>query len=383
MKKILLGITGSIAAYKAPELVRLLIKRGYSVTPVCSIHALKFVSKLTLAYISGNKCYTDDDFFNEDGVHLKLIKEHEQLIIAPASANTIAKIANGICDNLISALCLCNTKQTLIFPAMHHEMINDKQTQTNISQLTTAKVIGPITGDLGGGDHGNGRMIEPSDIVDYIEFNEYPKLDIANKKVIVSFGPTHEYIDTVKKITNLSTGQFGITLSKMASFFDVNLSIVSSIKCNVFNCNQIISVSSAETFKKALDEQISDHDYLIMPAAISDYTVEQSTVKMKRGKQIELKLTPTDDILQYIATKFSNKFIVGFCLDEAEGLETSAIAKCKQKKCNYVIANTVSNVGSSTRSFKIVNQKQVLSTHENVNVVEKAYQVLRLLERTT
>ena len=120
-----------------------------------------------------------------------------------------------------------------------------------------------------------------------------------------------------------------------------------------------------------------------MPAAISDYTVEQSSVKMKRGKQIELKLTPTDDILQYISTKFSNKFIVGFCLDEAEGLASSAIAKCKQKKCNYVVANTVSNVGSSTRSFKIVNQEQVLSTHENVNIVEKAYQVLRLLENNS
>lgn len=380
MSKILLGITGSIAAYKTPQLVRELKKAGHSVNVILSKSALNFVSKLSLEIVSENTVYTDEDVFSGKVPHLSLTKNAEIFLIAPASANTIAKCAYGICDSLLTESFLAFKGIKCIAPAMHTEMWENPITQGNIAKLRALDVefIGPESGELACSDIGIGRMSDLEIIIDKINSLKFKKLPLEGKSILITAGGTKEALDSVRVLTNLSTGKLGETLAKLAVLMGAKVHFITTKPVKDPGFTSYAEVNSVEELKNEIDQKLPHAQILYMSAAVSDYTVEKSSTKLKRKETLELKLKGTIDILKSLSNEKKNKTFIGFCLAD-ENLEETALKKLSEKNLDYIIANKSETIGKETRSISIY-QKDSKKGRElkNLPLDEIAYEILKL-----
>lgn len=368
-KNILIGITGGIAAYKICTLIRLYRKAGANVRVVLTPNALNFVTKLTLQTLSNNEVYVDNFEIDEYKPEHIALTEADIFVIAPASANTIGKIANGICDNLLLSTACAFSKPILIAPAMNENMWNNPFVQENMSKLKKHgyHIVDPETGFLACGTNGVGRMKEPEEIFDRtVEiFSENKKL--KGKKMLITAGGTREKIDPVRYITNASSGKMGLALADNAYRMGADVTLVSTFKADKPYKN--IVTETALEMEKAVKENLSGQDCVIMAAAVSDYRVEncaENKIK-KQGGVLELKLVENPDILKSIC-KTPNKIICGFCA-ESENLLENAKAKIQKKGCDFLIANDISrkDIGFNTDE----NEVYIIDKSLNIKHIEK------------
>jgi phosphopantothenoylcysteine decarboxylase/phosphopantothenate--cysteine ligase len=345
-KKILLGVTGGIAAYKSAELVRLIIKSGAEVRVVMTSAATEFVQPLTFQALSGHRVYTDIFDAESDSAmdHIELARWADLMIVAPASADFIAKMRDGYSDNLLLTLCLASKQPVAIAPAMNQQMYANQATQDNIKQLVTRDVLvwGPDDGEQACGDFGPGRMLEPTAIFECIvEYLGPGKLN--GRKVLITAGPTREPIDPVRYISNRSTGRMGFALARAAQQAGAGVTLVSGpVNLNEPPGVERISVSSAIEMRDAVIDRVAQVDIFIACAAVSDYRVEQvAAQKIKKSSQkMKLELVPNPDIVSEVAGLKNGPYTLGFAA-ETEKVEQHAREKLQRKNLDMIAANLV------------------------------------------
>ncbi len=348
-KKILLIICGGIAAYKSLEIIRILKKKGVFIKTILTKSASEFVTSLSITALSQSKVYQDlFSLENEAEMdHINLSRWADLILIAPATANTISKLANGNSDDLASTVVLASNKKVFIAPAMNVRMWEHKSTQENIAKLITYnyRLIGPETGDMACGEYGEGKMSEPNIIVNDLEdyFKHFKK---KNKlKAIVTAGPTNEYIDPVRFISNKSSGKQGYEIAKslFKKGFDTTL-ISGPTNLKMHEDINLIKVETAEEMFQATLSSLPA-DVAIFSAAVGDFKVKNSSqIKIKKQDQIHLELEKNVDILNYVSNHNSlrPKLVIGFAA-ETNDLENYAKEKLNEKNCDWIIANDISN----------------------------------------
>ena len=349
-KNILLCVTGGIAAYKAAELVRLLKTSNAFVKVLMTKSAQEFITPLTMQALSGEKVHTDLLSTEAEAAmgHIELAKWCDLIVIAPCSANSLSKIAEGRGDDLLSAVCLATESKIFIAPAMNQAMWKDKRTQKNLSKSIKAglNVIGPASGEQACGDVGDGRMTEPADIVSEIE-KTLEKGLLTGKKVIITAGPTQEMIDPVRYISNKSSGKMGFSLAEEVKNQGALVTLISG-PVNLKTPEKVKrhDVLSADEMKLKVEELIEDCDIFISAAAVSDFKpkeIYKNKIKKKvNEKHLNLKMDKNSDILKVISEKNLNLKTVGFAA-ETENLLSNAKKKLSQKKLDLIVANDVSN----------------------------------------
>lgn len=356
-KRIVVGVSGGIAAYKACDLVSRLSKKDYEVKVILTKHAEKFVSKLTFEALCHN--YVETDLFdesNEDPIaHITLAKWADLMIIVPATANIIAKVTHGISDDLLSTTFLACNKHKMICPAMNTQMYENPITQKNIQACKDLgyQILDPVVGHLACNDTGRGKMIEPADIVEAIDnyFNTSNKL--SGKTVLISAGPTQEAMDPVRFISNHSSGKQGYAIAKAAKAMGANVILVSGpVQLEKIEGIQTIDVTSALDMFEAIKQNADKADYIIMAAAVSDYRPENiAEHKIKKSDDtIEMTFVKNPDILAYLGQcKTKKQIICGFAM-ETQDLDKNAKEKLEKKNCDMLIANNlfVSGAGFQT-----------------------------------
>jgi len=348
-KKILLIICGGIAAYKSLEIIRLFKKNGANLKTVLTQSATKFVTPLSVTSLSQQKVYTD--LFNHENEaemdHISLSRWSDLILIAPATANTISKLSYGMADNLASTLVLASNKKVFLAPAMNVRMWQHASNLENINKLKNFgyNIIGPEIGDMACGEYGEGKMTEPENIFNYI--NEYFKNLERNNgfKALVTAGPTHEYIDPVRFISNKSSGKQGYEIAKSLK----NNGFITTLISGPTNLDPIdgvnlIKVNSAEEmFHKSL--QCLPVDVAVFSAAVADYKIKnKEKEKIKKREKMDLTLEKNVDILKHISNHNSlrPKLVVGFAAETNE-LRKNSLNKLSDKNCDWIIANDVSN----------------------------------------
>lgn len=344
-KRLLFGVTGGIAAYKAAETARLLTQQGIDVTTVMTESACQFVGPITFQSLTGNPVYTDlwENSTTQSMMHINLSRMVDLILIAPASADIIAKLANGIADDLLTTLCLARDCPLLIAPAMNRQMWENPATQRNISILRQDGVIiaGPSSGIQACGETGMGRMLEPSELLETVHATFYPEKLLPGIRVLITAGPTFEAIDPVRGITNRSSGKMGYAIAQAATESGATVTLISGATCLPPPAvDQFVSVISAEEMLQAVQAAIPQTDIFISVAAIADYrTIKTEPLKLKKtGKNIILELTPNPDILLSVSNLPHPPFCVGFAA-ETDHLEQNAQAKRRKKHLPLLIAN--------------------------------------------
>lgn len=351
-KKILIGITGSIAAYKTISLVRLLVKSGAEVKVVMTEPATHFASPLVLSTLSKNKVLyklSEEDAWSN---HVELGRWADLFIIAPLSCNTLSKMAHGLCDNLLLAVYLSATCPVLVAPAMDEDMWHHPSTKRNLNLLKEDKItIMPVgNGELASGLFGEGRMAEPEEIIGFIRETYFRENELAGKNVLITAGPTYEAIDPVRFIGNHSSGKMGYALAEY--FFekgaDVTLVSGPSHLIPVYSGIKLIKVTSAEEMFNKVMNISKESDIIIMSAAVADYTpstVFENKLK-KQADDLELKLMKTKDILHNLgANKKPGQFIAGFAL-ETDNEISNAVQKLQKKNADCIILNSLKDTGA-------------------------------------
>ena len=345
-KKILLGVTGGIAAYKSAELVRLIIKSGAEVRVVMTAAATEFVQPLTYQALSGHRVYTDIFDAEADSAmdHIELARWADLMIVAPASADFIAKLRDGYSDNLLLTLCLASKQPVAIAPAMNQQMYANQATQDNIKQLATRDILvwGPDDGEQACGDIGPGRMLEPGAVFDRIVESLGPG-KLNGRKVLITAGPTRESIDPVRYISNRSTGRMGFALAQAAQRAGAGVTLVSGpVNLNDPPGVERISVSSAIEMRDAVIDRVAKVDIFISCAAVSDYRVEQVAAQKikKSGEKMILELVPNPDIVSEVTGLKNRPFTLGFAA-ETEKVEQHAREKLQRKNLDMIAANLV------------------------------------------
>lgn len=346
-KKILLGICGGIAAYKSPELLRLLQDAGYELRCVVTQSALQFVTELTLQTASHHRVYRNlFDLDQEQQMsHIALARWADVILVAPATANCLAKLAQGFADDLLSAVCLAAMAPIIVAPAMNTKMWENSATQHNIHILKSRnfKIIEPEFGLQACGEVGLGRMAEPINIARVIQDFFQAPINFANKAVLISAGPTREAIDPVRYISNRSSGKMGYAMAEAFNDLGAQVSLISgpvSLSCS--DKINLINVTSADEMRNAVLTEISKNELFICAAAVADYRVKkifQHKIK-KTNEDIILELIKNPDILAEVGRLPKRPFLVGFAA-ETENLELNAQKKLKEKNCDLVIANLV------------------------------------------
>ncbi len=355
-KKIVLGITGSIAAYKSIFLVRLLVKAGAEVKVILTPSAKDFVCDLTLSTLSRNPVLVD--LFDEKSWanHVQLGRWADLMIIAPLSCNTLAKMANGQCDNLLLAVYLSATCPVAVAPAMDEDMWLHPATRQNLEKLASYgnKIIPVTKGELASGLYGEGRMAEPGDILEYIENNFFlipaQPGSLNGKKALVTAGPTYEPIDPVRFIGNHSSGKMGLAIADelQRRGADVTLIMGPSTIANSGNGIKLVRVKTAEEMYDACIAVFDQSDLAVMAAAVADYTtLERADEKIKkREDKLTLELTKTKDILKSLGEKKrKDQVLVGFAL-ETENEKENALDKLKKKNADLIVLNSLKDEGA-------------------------------------
>lgn len=346
-KNVLLGISGGIAAYKAAELTRLLVKQGASVRVCMTASAIEFITPLTLQVLSGNPVHTDmfDPAAEAAMGHIELAKWAELILIAPATANTIAKIANGFADNLLTTLILASEAELVIAPAMNQVMWKNTRTFENIAKLQKEGIhfLGPDSGEQACGDVGFGRMLESQVIIQWLTGHTSSLLQGVS--ILITAGPTREALDPVRYITNRSSGKMGYALAQAATQLGANVTLVSGpVNLSSPHGVQTIQVESANDMFIAVKEQAASADVFISCAAVADYAAETiATEKFKKTddtNSLQLKLKKNPDILSEISHAHVDLFTVGFAA-ETNDVEKYAKGKLVSKKLYMIAANKV------------------------------------------
>ncbi len=350
-RKILLGITGSIAAYKIPFLIRLLKKEGAEVKVICTEMAREFVTPLTLSTLSGNPVYTDF-FESTDGTwhsHVELGRWADVFLIAPVSATTMAKMAHGIADNLLTATYLASKCPVMFAPAMDLDMFNHPSTSKNIDILISFGniLLEPEVGELASGLSGPGRMQEPEDIIAHLHHFFQKKKDLTGKKALVTAGPTYEPIDPVRFIGNYSSGKMGFAIAEVLAERGAEVFLITgptSLKIPHSNI-LTIAVNTADEMLNECREVAGSADIIVMAAAVADFTPvkkEQQKIKEKE-KNLSIALKPTTDILKEIGTKKrDDQVLVGFALETNDEMQ-NARKKLKNKNLDLIVLNSLND----------------------------------------
>ena len=347
-KNIIVGVTGGIAAYKAAELVRLLIKQGAQVQVVMTRSAEQFVSPLTFQALSGNSVRTElFDVDAEAGMgHIELARWADLIIVAPASANTMAKIAYGMADNLLTTLCLASPAPIVIAPAMNQQMWHHQVTANNVHRLLEQEnlsLCGPVAGEQACGDIGLGRMAEPEAIIQHACQSLQAGQLLAGKRVLLTAGPTIEDIDPVRYISNRSSGKMGYAIARAAQRAGAEVTLITGpVALSAPEKIQLHAVRNALQMHEAVMTHVRETDIFIATAAVADYRpVHKENSKIKKDKpQLNIALTKNPDILAEVAALTDKPFCVGFAA-ETNDLEKYALDKLKRKKLDLIVANQV------------------------------------------
>ena len=348
-KKILVVICGGIAAYKSLETIRILKKNGCKIKTILTKSAKEFVTPLSIASLSQGKVY--DDLFNVENEsemdHIALSRWADLILVEPTTANTISKLAQGSAEDLASTVILASNKPIFLVPAMNVRMWEHTSTKENLEILKnySYKIIGPEVGEMACGEYGEGKMTEPIDIVNRI--NEY--LFTINKnnklKALVTAGPTNEYIDPVRFITNKSSGKQGYEIAKSLSRNGFQTTLISGpTNIKIDDEIKLIKVETADQMFKEIQKNLPV-DVAIFSAAVADYKItKKSDIKIKKKDELTINLEKNVDILNYVSNHNSMrpKLVIGFAA-ETNNLEDNAIEKLKNKNCDMIIANDVSN----------------------------------------
>ena len=350
-KNILLGVTGGIAAYKIANLASMLKKQGANVKVIMTENACQFITPMTFETLTAQKVYTDtfDRNFEFKVDHIELGKWADVFLIAPATANIIGKLANGIADDMLTTTALAMRCPILVSPAMNTAMFENKVVKHNIMKLRTygMDIIMPASGHLACGDTGAGKMPEPEMLLEYIKRGVYKKKDLVGKKVCVSAGPTREAIDPVRYISNNSTGKMGVEIAKMAAYRGAKVSLIMG-PSNVFVPDFInrIDIKSAEDMYEEIMKISDSQDIIIKAAAVADYTpanYSDEKIKKKDG-DLSIELSRTKDILKELGERKENnpkkQFICGFSM-ETENMEENSKNKLAKKNADMIVANNV------------------------------------------
>ncbi|MDC0945339.1 bifunctional phosphopantothenoylcysteine decarboxylase/phosphopantothenate--cysteine ligase CoaBC [Candidatus Pelagibacter sp.] len=348
-KKVLLIICGGIAAYKSLEIIRLLKKSGVIIKTILTKSGAEFVTPLSITSLSQSKVYQDLFSIEDESEmdHISLSRWADLILIAPATANTISKLANGNSDDLASTVTLASNKRIFIAPAMNVRMWCHLSTRQNIAKLKTYnyRLVGPEIGDMACGEYGEGKMSEPKEIISELE-NYFQNLKISNKlKAIVTAGPTNEYIDPVRFITNKSSGKQGYEIAKSLSQKGFDTTLISGpTNLEINDDINLIKVETAEEMFQATLNNLPT-DVAVFSAAVGDYKVkEASKLKIKKQDKLNLELEKNVDILNYVSNHNSlrPRLVIGFAA-ETNNLENYANKKLNEKNCDWIIANDVSN----------------------------------------
>ena len=372
-KTILVGITGGIAAYKICELIRRFKKNGANVKVVCTPNALNFVTKLTLQNLSQNEVYVEEFEVKEwKPEHISLADEADIMVIAPATANTISKIACAIADNLLTSIACAFRKKMIIAPAMNCNMWNNPGVKENIRVLKArgVEILEPESGFLACGYMGKGRLCGVDKIYDAVCEGLNYSQKLKGKKVVITSGGTIEDIDPVRYISNYSSGKMGFALASSAKQMGAEVVLITTKEIEA--PYKIVKVKSALDMQKALDEEFDSSDIVIMAAAVADYRVKEvSPQKMKKGvnEELTLELVKNPDILKGLCEKKTHQCIIGFCA-ESENLIENAKEKITKKGCDYLIANDISrnDIGFGSEDNEVV----ILDKNGGMKRLEKA-----------
>lgn len=372
-KKIIIGVTGSIAAYKTASIIRLLVKKGAEVKVIMTPIAKQFISPLTLATLSKNPIMVD--FFNpENGAwnsHVNMGIWADLYLIAPASANTIAKMANGVADNLLLTTYLSAKCPVMVAPAMDLDMYKHRATQKNLETILSYGniIIEPESGELASGLEGKGRMSEPENIVSEIEKVFAKKYLFAGKNILITLGPTYEKLDPVRFIGNYSSGKMGASIANSFHREGANVTAIAgpALGINIDEGVNRIDVESAKEMYEAVLSKCDDNDIIIMCAAVADYTPQvKSDFKLKReGENIQITLSPTQDIAKAVGEKKTDKqILVGFALETNDEFN-NALCKMERKNLDMIILNSLNDKGAgfmhSTNKVTIIKKdKEVI-----------------------
>ena len=345
-RRVLLGVTGGIAAYKVAELARLLMRNNVDVRVAMTGAATKFVTPATFQALTGKPVATDlwDASFANNMAHIELSRDVDAIVVAPATADFLAKIANGICDDLLTTTCVARSCPLLAAPAMNVEMWDNAATRRNVATLRADGVmlLGPAAGDQACGEVGMGRMLEPEEILQAVLSFFAPK-KLAGRKVIVTAGPTFEAIDTVRGITNLSSGKMGYAVAEAATSLGADVTLISGPTALAPPpAAHFVYVTTAAEMMNAVKAHVAGADYFFGVAAVADYTpVAKFKHKLKKSAEsMEVKLKPTEDILAHVAAMPDGPFCVGFAA-ESENLAEYAQTKRAKKKIPMIVANLV------------------------------------------
>lgn len=352
-KTVVLGVTGGIAAYKSAALTSLLVKAGAQVQVIMTEHARQFIAPLTFESLTGRRCLTDTFDRNHEysTEHVELAKEADVVMIAPATANIIAKIAHGMADDMLTTTMLACDCPKIVAPAMNTRMYENPVTQDNIRKLEEygMTIAHPTSGHLACGDIGKGKMLEPEELFQYILMACAFEKDMAGKHVLVTAGATQEALDPVRYITNHSSGKMGYSLAKISAFRGAEVVLVSghtALAAPLFA--ERVSVTSAEDMFQAVTERSEWADIIIKAAAVADYrpaTVSSEKIK-KSDDQMSIGLERTQDILGYLgAHKRDGQFLCGFAMETQDLLE-NASQKLKKKNADMIVANNLKVTGA-------------------------------------
>lgn len=368
-KTILVGITGGIAAYKICELIRMYKRANANVLVVCTPNALNFVTKLTLQNLSQNEVAVEEFEVNDfKPEHISYADNADIMVIAPATANTISKIATGMCDNLLTSIACAFTKPVIMAPAMNCNMWENPIVQENLHKLHY-EILEPESGYLACGYEGKGRLCSLEKIfVKTVELLNHKPLN--NKKIVITSGGTIEDIDPVRYISNYSSGKMGLALADTAKNLGAEVTLITTK--DVSRKYSVIKVKSALDMKSAVEKVFENADCVIMAAAVADYRIKEiASQKIKKtcDDEISLTLVKNPDILKEISSHKTRQIVVGFCA-ESENLIENAKEKIEKKGCDYLIANDISrkDIGFSSD----YNEVTILDKNGNMKKLERA-----------
>lgn len=373
-KVVVLGVTGSIAAYKMANVASALVKEGAEVHVVMTKNATNFINPITFETLTNNKCIVDtfDRNFEFNVVHVSLSQKADVMLIAPATANIIGKLANGIADDMLSTMALAANCKIIVSPAMNTLMYKNKIVQDNLKKLENYgfEIIKPAVGRLACNSVGEGKLPDENILIDYIKQEIEFQKDMEGINVLVTAGPTIEKIDPVRYITNHSSGKMGYAIAEIATKRGANVLLVSGhthIEPPMFT--NVLEVESANDMYDAIIENMDKYDIIIKAAAVADYTVQNtSDEKIKKNDdKLNLELIKTKDILKTIGEKRkNNQVICGFSMETNNLIENSK-KKLTSKKCNMIIANNLNDDGAG---FGVDTNKVTIITKDNIEEFE-------------
>lgn len=369
-KTIVLGVTGSIAAYKIANLASMLVKLNADVHVIMTQNATHFITPMTFETLTNNKCIVDtfDRNFNFDVKHVSLAKRGDLFLVAPCTANVIGKVANGICDDMLTTTIMATKAPVLFSPAMNTGMWENPVLQDNLKKLQHYgyHVIEPVVGRLACGDTGSGKMPSEETLLEHILLHLAREKDLKGKRLLITAGPTQEAIDPVRFISNRSSGKMGYALAKMAVLRGAQVTLVSGpVSIAPFAGIETVAVRSAQQMFEAVSERSAESDVVIMCSAVADYKpASYSEQKMKKSdNDMSIPLTRTQDILGWLGDhKQAGQVLVGFSM-ETENLIENSRRKLTKKHADLICANSIA---SGQTGFAVDTNKVTLITQENV-----------------